>query len=128
MELNFHPIYNNDSLINGATTPESKIKSNHSPLFDVWTLTVHWRAHPVRLFKVPTPIGLHTAPLPPGTPLSGGDRNTYVCTHARKHMNAPTWICSSCHRASSVAGLLTVHRRHASPSLLMHASFKRCVF
>ena len=43
---------NNDSLIAGATTPE------------------------IRLFKVPVPTGLHTTPLPPGTPLGGWNRNS----------------------------------------------------
>lgn len=43
---------NNDSLIASATTPE------------------------IRLFKVPVPTGLHTSPLPPGTPLGGWGRNS----------------------------------------------------
>lgn len=43
---------NNDTLIASATTPE------------------------IRLFKVPVPTGLHTTPLPPGTPLGGWGRNS----------------------------------------------------
>ena len=44
MELNMHPIYNNDSLIAGATTPE------------------------IRLFQVPVDVSLD--PLPVGTPVA----------------------------------------------------------
>eukprot|EP01051_Picozoa_sp_SAG22_P030298 SAG22_NODE_11678_length_474_cov_0.920000_1_plen_69_part_10 len=50
MELNFHPIYNNDSLIAGATTPE------------------------IRLFKVP--VATSARPLPPGSALGGWGRNS----------------------------------------------------
>ena len=44
MELNLHPIYNNDSIIAGANTPE------------------------IRLFQVPVNVSLQ--PLPVGTPLA----------------------------------------------------------